>query len=83
MSFTYAMADFIDYRTRKYASACGASRAGNHPASQPQLQNPGDRSTGRFLRRFATDIVRRIKQALDEGRPFVGISRSALCRNTR
>jgi glucosamine-6-phosphate deaminase len=74
MTFDYALADFIDFRDKE---ACERVRRitreeiTQHPNPDFKIEVIDD--IGEFYGAFATDIVRRIKQALDEGRQFVGI----------
>ncbi|MGC8879795.1 MAG: hypothetical protein ACP5R2_11285 [Anaerolineae bacterium] len=74
MAFTYALADFLDF---KDAAACERVRRikreeiTKHPNPDFKIEIIDD--PGEFYAAFATDIVMRIKQALDEGRRFVGI----------
>jgi glucosamine-6-phosphate deaminase len=74
MTFDYALADFIDYKDKE---ACERVRRitreeiTQHPNPEFKIQVIDD--VGEFYGAFATDIVRRVKQALDEGRDFVGI----------
>jgi glucosamine-6-phosphate deaminase len=74
MTFTYNLADFIDF---KDAAACERVRRirrediAKHPNPDFKIEVVDDR--GQFYAAFATDIVVRIKRALDEGRRFVGI----------
>jgi len=74
MAFTYDLADFIDF---KDVAACERVRRikradiTRHPNPDFKIEVMDD--PGQFYAAFATDIVMRIKQALDEGRRFVGI----------
>jgi glucosamine-6-phosphate deaminase len=74
MTFTYALADFIDFRDKEVCD-----RVRRIPREEiTQHPNPDFRiqvidQPAEFYAAFATDIVFRIKQALDEGRQFVGI----------
>ncbi|PWH16440.1 MAG: hypothetical protein DDG58_09790 [Ardenticatenia bacterium] len=74
MAFTYALADFLDF---KDAAVCERVRRikreeiTKHPNPDFKIEIIDD--PGEFYAAFATDIVMRIKQALDEGRRFVGI----------
>ena len=74
MTFDYALADFIDFQDKE---ACERVRRitrqeiTRHPNPDFRIQVIDD--VGEFYGAFATDIVRRVKLALDEGRNFVGI----------
>ena len=74
MTFTYDLADFIDF---KDTAACERVRRikrediAKHPNPDFRIEVMSD--AGQFYSAFATDIVMRIKQALDEGRRFVAI----------
>ena len=74
MTFTYALADFLDFKDQE---ACERVRRitreqiTQHPNQDFKIQVMDE--PGEFYGAFATDIVRPIKQALDEGRQFVGI----------
>jgi glucosamine-6-phosphate deaminase len=74
MAFTYDLADFIDF---KDLAACERVRRikradiTKHPNPDFKIEVMDD--PAQFYAAFATDIVMRIKQALDEGRRFVGI----------
>lgn len=74
MAFTYDLADFIDF---KDAAACERvrriKRADITRHSNPNFQIEVMDDLGQFYAAFATDIVVRIKQALDAGSRFVGI----------
>ncbi len=74
MSFTYALADFIDFRDKEVCDRVRRitrEQITQHPNPDFKIRVIDD--PAEFYGAFATDIVRRIKQALDEGRPFVGI----------
>jgi len=74
MTFDYALADFIDFQDKE---ACERVRRitrqeiTRHPNPDFRIQVIDE--VGEFYGAFATDIVRRVKLALDEGRNFVGI----------
>jgi glucosamine-6-phosphate deaminase len=74
MTFDYALADFIDFQDKE---ACERVRRitrqeiTRHPNPDFRIQVIDD--VGEFYGAFATDIVRRVKLALDERRNFVGI----------
>jgi glucosamine-6-phosphate deaminase len=74
MTFDYALADFIDFQDKE---ACDKVRRitrdeiTQHPNPDFKIQVIDD--FGEFYGAFATDIVMRIKLALDEGRNYVGI----------
>ncbi|MEX2534428.1 MAG: hypothetical protein WD273_02420 [Trueperaceae bacterium] len=74
MSFEYSLADFIDFRDREALArvrSIGRANITEHPNPDFRIaviDNPTD-----FYAAFASDIVSRIKKALDEGRDFVGI----------
>ncbi len=74
MAFKYNLADFIDFQD---ATVCERVRRikredlARHPNPDFTIEVIDD--PGQFYSAFATDIVMRIKQALDEGRRFVGI----------
>jgi glucosamine-6-phosphate deaminase len=74
MTFTYDLAEFIDFRDRK-----GCERVRNLSRSELlQHANPDVSvrvidDTAEFYLTFALDIVLRIQQALEEGRSFVAI----------
>jgi glucosamine-6-phosphate deaminase len=74
MSFTHALADFIDFKDREVCDRVRRitrEQITRHPNPEFKIQVIDD--PGELYAAFATDIVRRIKQALDEGRQFVGI----------
>ena len=74
MAFTYALADFIDFRDKEVCERVRRiprEEITQHPNPDFKIQVIDHPSN--FYAAFATDIVRRIKQALDEGRQFVGI----------
>jgi glucosamine-6-phosphate deaminase len=74
MAFTYSLADFIDFRDKEVCDRVRRIQRADitkHPNPDFKIQVIDD--PGEFYSAFATDIVRRIKQALDEGRRFVGI----------
>jgi glucosamine-6-phosphate deaminase len=74
VSFTYALADFIDFRDKEVCDRVRRitrEQIAQHPNPDFKIRVIDDPTE--FYGAFATDIVRRIKQALDEGRPFVGI----------
>ena len=74
MAFTYDLADFIDF---KDAAACERVRRirreeiTRHPNPDFKIEVMDD--PAQFYAAFATEIVMRIKQALDDRRRFVGI----------
>jgi glucosamine-6-phosphate deaminase len=74
MAFTYDLADFLDF---KDAAVCDRIRRirreeiTKHGNSDFKIEVMDD--LAQFYSAFATDIVMRIKQALDDGRRFVGI----------
>jgi glucosamine-6-phosphate deaminase len=74
MTFTYALAQFIAFRDLEECE-----RVRQIPKNQitrhanPQFKIRLIEDLGEFYAAFAVDIVSRIKTALDEGRPFVGI----------
>ena len=74
MAFTYSLAKFLTFRD---ADECARVRAIRR-ADLTKHKNPDFHlriidDAGQFYGAFATDIVVRIKQALDEGRRFVGV----------
>lgn len=74
MSFTYDLAEFIDFRDKEVCDRVRRitrEEITHHPNPDFKIRVIDD--PAEFYAAFATDIVRRIKQALDEGRPFVGI----------
>ena len=74
MAFTYDLAQFIAFRdTAECARVRAIKRAeiGTHPNPAFRIRLIDD--LGEFYAAFATDIVTRIKRALEEDRPFVGI----------
>jgi glucosamine-6-phosphate deaminase len=74
MTFTYALADFIDFQDVEVCER--VRRITREEISQhanPDFKIRVLDDVSEFYAAFATDIVRRIKQALDEGRKFVGI----------
>jgi glucosamine-6-phosphate deaminase len=74
MGFTYALADFIDFKDKEVCERVRRitrEQITRHPNPDFKIQVIDD--TVEFYGAFATDIVRRIKKALDEGRQFVGI----------
>ncbi len=74
MSFKYDLSGFIPFRDQE---ACARVRAiprdkiTEHPNPDFQIKVIADRSE--FYGAFAADIIYRIKLALDENRPFIGI----------
>jgi glucosamine-6-phosphate deaminase len=72
--FAYDLASFIDFRDREACERVRAiprseiERHGNPDFRIRVIERPED-----FYRAFADDVVSRIRQARDEGRPFVGI----------
>ena len=72
MTFDYALAEFIDFQDKE---ACERVRRitrqeiTRHPNPDFRIQVIDD--VGEFYGAFATDIVRRVKLALDEGMLFV------------
>jgi glucosamine-6-phosphate deaminase len=74
MAFKYNLADFIDFQD---AAVCERVRRikrediTRHPNPDFRIEVIDD--PAQFYSALATDIVMRIKQALDEGRRFVGI----------
>ena len=74
MGFQYDLAEFIAFRDLAECERVRAIRRdeiNNH--SNPDFKIRVIDDVGEFYAAFATDIVVRIKQALDEGRRFVGI----------
>ena len=74
MSFTYNLANFIAFRDLAECERVRAIRKKDitkHPNKAFKIRVIED--MGEFYAAFATDIVTRIKKALDEGKPFVGI----------
>ena len=74
MTFEYALADFIDYKDREVCERVRRitrEKITQHPNPDFKIRVIDD--VGEFYGAFATDIVRRIKAALDQGRNFVGI----------
>lgn len=74
MAFRYDLARFIPFRDAEVCARVRAiprERITEHPNSDFRICVIDDRAE--FYAAFATDIVTRIKQALDEGRQFVGI----------
>ncbi len=74
MSFSYNLAKFIAFRDLEECERVRAIRKKDitkHPNKQFKVRVIED--LGEFYAAFATDIVTRIKKALDEGRQFVGI----------
>lgn len=74
MSFKYDLARFIPFRDAEVCARVRAiprERIAEHPNPDFKIRVIDDRAE--FYAAFATDIVTRIKQALDEGRQFVGI----------
>ena len=74
MSFTYQLAKFIAFRDMEECARVrqikkvDITRHANRDFKINVIENLGE-----FYAAFAMDIVSRIKQALDEGRNFVGI----------
>jgi glucosamine-6-phosphate deaminase len=74
MTFEYALADFIDYKDKEVCERVRRitrEEITRHPNPDFKIRVIDD--VGEFYGAFATDIVRRIKGALDQGRNFVGI----------
>jgi glucosamine-6-phosphate deaminase len=74
MGFSYNLADFIAFRD---LAECERVRAIKREEitkhSNPDFKIRLIEDLGEFYAAFATDIVSRIQQSLDEDRPFVGI----------
>lgn len=74
MTFTFEMAEFLDFRDRQVCDRVRRipreeiTRHANPDFKIRVVDDPAE-----FYSAFATDIVSRIKQALDEGRQLVGI----------
>ncbi|GAB4550720.1 MAG: hypothetical protein Kow0063_45120 [Anaerolineae bacterium] len=74
MSFDYALADFIDFKDKEVCDRVRRiTREEITRHANPDFKIRVIDDVGEFYSAFATDIVRRIKQALDAGRNFVGI----------
>jgi glucosamine-6-phosphate deaminase len=74
MTFTYALADFIDFRDTEVCERVRRiTREEITQHASPDFKIRVVDEVAEFYAAFATDIVRRIQQALDQGRPFVGI----------
>lgn len=74
MTFNYQLAKFIAFRDLaecERVRAIKKSEITRH--ANPEFKIRLIEDLGEFYAAFATDIVTRIKQALDEGRDFVGI----------
>ncbi len=74
MDFKYDLAKFIPFRDQEVCARVRAiprSKITEHPNPDFKIRVIEDRSE--FYGAFAADIVYRIKMALDENRPFVGI----------
>ena len=74
MSFTYDLARFISFRDLKECERVRAIKKAditNHANPDFKIRIIEDQA--QFYAAFAIDIVARIRQALDEGRRFVGI----------
>ncbi len=74
MSFSYDLSSFIPYRDQEACARVRAiprSKITEHPNPDFQIKVIADRS--QFYGAFAADIIYRIKLALDEGRPLIGI----------
>src|SRR3989304_2614400 len=74
MSFNYQLASFIPFRDLKECERVRQIKKVDitkHAQRDFKIRVIDD--LGEFYAAFATDIVSRIKQALDEGRRFVGI----------
>jgi len=74
MSFQYDLAKFIPFRDQEACARVRAiprSKITEHPNPDFRIRVIEDRSE--FYGAFAADIVYRIKSALDENRPLVGI----------
>ena len=74
MTFTYAMADFIDFRDQEVCDRVRRiprEQITHHPKPNFKMEVIDD--PGEFSAAFALDIVREIKQALDEGHQFACI----------
>ena len=74
MTFNYQLAKFIAFRDLAECERVRAIKKSEitHHAN-PEFKIRLIEDLGEFYAAFATDIVTRIKQALDEGRDFVGI----------
>lgn len=74
MDFRYDLADFIAFRDLTECERVRAIRRDEITEhTNPEFQIRVIDDVGEFYAAFATDIVVRIRQALDEGRRFVGI----------
>lgn len=74
MSFTYSLAEFIDFRDKEVcdrARRITREEITQHP--NPDFNIRVIETPAEFYAAFATDIVRRIREALDDGRQLVGI----------
>jgi len=74
MGFSYNLAKFIAFRDLAECERVRAIKKEDitgHP--NPEFKIRVIEDLGEFYAAFATDIVTRIKTALDEGRRFVGI----------
>jgi glucosamine-6-phosphate deaminase len=74
MGFDYSLADFIDFRDRQaLARVRGIRRSDITKHPNPEFRIEVIDSPMDFYSAFASDIVSRVKAALDEERRFVGI----------
>lgn len=74
MSFTYSLAEFIDFRDKEVCDRVRRitrEEITQHP--NPDFNIRVIETSAEFYAAFATDIVRRIREALDDDRQFVGI----------
>ena len=74
MAFKYGMADFLDFKDREVCERVRRIKREeitNH--RNPDFRIEVIQDEAQFYGAFATDIVGRIKQSLDEGRRFVAI----------
>ena len=74
MSFSYNLAQFIAFRDLAECERVRAIRKQDITKhANPDFQIQVIEDLGEFYAAFATDIVSRIRQALEEGRQFTGI----------
>ena len=74
MAFKYRMADFLDFKDREVCERVRQIKREEITSHRnPDFRIEVIQDEAQFYGAFATDIVGRIKQALDEGRRFVAI----------
>jgi glucosamine-6-phosphate deaminase len=84
VEFDYGLARFISFRDREVCERVRRirrSELADHPNPDFRISIVDD--AAEFYRRFAEDLVGRIRTARGEGRTFVAIPPWGRCRSTR